>query len=119
MIHHPGLHSHARLLHHRHHSWLLTSGPHHARHAGLAWHRLSHLVKTRDHHSRLAGQGRHHIVLRHHLVLRILCACHYPLRLNDGLALLLGELADRLQVLLQVDVIIVEGLLHDSHGVLE
>ena len=59
------------------------------------------------------------MLLSHHLVLRVLRALHYPLHLNDGLALLLGELADRFQILLQVDVIIVEGLLHDSHGVLK
>ena len=121
-IHHPGLHSHARLrlLHHRHHSWLLLlAGLHHAGHAH-AHARLPHLVETRNHHTRLTGQGRHHVVLlSHHLVLRVLRALHYPLHLNDGLALLLGELADRFQILLQVDVIIVEGLLHDSHGVLE
>ena len=67
----------------------------------------------------MTGQGRHHVLHRHHLVLRVHHALRYPLRLNDGLALLLGELADRLQVLLQVDVIIVEGLLNDAHGVLE
>ena len=100
-IHHPGLHTHAWLLHHRHHPWLLT-WLHHARvHAGMASHRLSHLVETWDTHSRLTRQRRHHVVLHsHHLVLRICAALHYSFRLNNGLALLLGELADCLQVLI-------------------
>ena len=67
----------------------------------MALHRLSHLVKARDIHSWLTGQGWHHVVLlSHHLVLRVCAALHYPLSLNDSLALLLGELADRFQVLL-------------------
>ena len=102
-IHHPGLHSHAWLwlLHHRHHSWLLT-WLHHARvHTGMASNRLSHLVETWDIHSRLTRQRWHHVILHtHHLFLRICAALHYSFRLNNGLALLLSELADCLQVLI-------------------
>lgn len=42
-----------------------------------------------------------------------------PVSLDEGLALPIGELTDRREVRLQVNVAIVEGLLNDPHAVFE
>ena len=47
------------------------------------------------------------------------CSLDQPVGLNNGFALLLCQLAYRLQVFVKCDSVVVEGLLEDTHTVLE
>ena len=123
MAHHAWLHTHTHAHTHgslAHHTRLL------AHHTRLTHHRLAHHSRW-GLHSRLA----HHALWWHLLTrlwqghlgrwnrCRLISPLHQSVRLDDRLALLVGQLADRLQVRVQVDNVIVEGFLDDAHGVFQ
>ena len=116
LAHHTWLsHHHSRLPHHlwlAHHSWL----PHHL------W-----LTHTRLHHTWLLHAGLNHSGLHHAWLLHtpgyhvlgvwVRCTFNKPVCLDDRLALLVCKTANRFQVLIQVDCIIVECLLYNTHRI--
>ena len=127
MAHHAWLHTHAHthgslahhtwlLAHHRlsHHAWLLT---HHWRLAHHSWLHCSRLAHHPLGRHLLTWLWQGHLGRWHSCCL--ISALHESVSLDDRLALLVGQLADRLQVRVQVDNVIIESLLDDAHGVLQ
>ena len=47
------------------------------------------------------------------------CSLYQPVGLNNGFALLFCQLANRLQVFVKCDFVVIEGFLQDTHAVLE